>query len=150
MNTLRDALRKREEEANRVSYSKVVDVLCAAADAGAQETNVPATMLDEQVLARIEANGVIIENIPGPWVRMLWGNTRRMGEKVNWTQASTARRTLSMSLREGVIEGIDGHFATVKKKGGGIEKVALARLRLPDRESQIKEFVDALREAHGG
>jgi hypothetical protein len=67
------------------------------------------------------------------------------GDHVSWTHVSSGRKTLSMSLREGVVESIGGDFAVIKKKRGR-ETIALKRLRTKGQQSQIAEFVEAIRE----
>lgn len=70
----------------------------------------------------------------------------KVGDKVTWTHCSTRGRTLSMRLREGVIEELSGCKAIVRKSGGRRESVAIARLRSPGQKSQITEFVEIIRE----
>lgn len=69
------------------------------------------------------------------------------GDKVEWTHISQRGRTISMVLREGTIEAIDGGLAIVRTGKNRQVQVALARLRLDGQPSQIDEFVGAIREA---
>lgn len=55
---------------------------------------------------------------------------------------------MTMSLREGTIETIDGDFAVIVKRSGRRERVALKRLHGPNQRSQISEFVEILVEAN--
>lgn len=70
------------------------------------------------------------------------------GDRVQWTHVSQRGRTMSMSLREGVLESIDGELAIVRTSKNRQVQVALARLRPVNQLSQIDEFVGALREAN--
>lgn len=70
-----------------------------------------------------------------------------IGDKVEWTHISQGRRSVSMTLREGTIEQIDGDIATVRTKGRRLTQVPLKRLRADGQESQIGEFVSGMREA---
>lgn len=77
--------------------------------------------------------------------------TLKIGDEVHWTHTGSSKRTISMSRREGTIEGFirKGH-AIVKKSSGRRETVMLTRLRAIDAPSQITEFVEAIREASRG
>lgn len=68
------------------------------------------------------------------------------GDKVEWTHVSSNGRSLSMTLREGTIEQIKGDVAVVRTKGRRLVEVAVRRLRSEGQESQISEFVGAMRE----
>ena len=70
----------------------------------------------------------------------------RVGDKVTWTHCTSRGRTLSMRLREGVVEELDESKAIIRKSSGRRESVAIARLRLPGQKSQITEFVEIIRE----
>lgn len=71
-----------------------------------------------------------------------------IGTKVEWTHVSTGRRTMSMVLREGTVEGIRGEIAIVRTKGRRLIEVPVRRLRTEGQESQISEFVNGIRDAH--
>jgi hypothetical protein len=71
-----------------------------------------------------------------------------IGTKVSWTHVSQRSRTMSMTLREGVIEAVNGSVATIRKPSGRTELVNVRRLRVEGQPSQIGEFVEAVREAH--
>jgi hypothetical protein len=58
-----------------------------------------------------------------------------------------ASRARIEAVREGTIEQIDGDIATVRTKGRRLIEVPLKRLRAEGQESQIGEFVGAMREA---
>ena len=70
-----------------------------------------------------------------------------VGQRVSWTHVSQGRRTLSMFLREGVIESIDGDQAVIKKASGKRETIATKRLRTKEQASQITELVEAMRDS---
>lgn len=70
-----------------------------------------------------------------------------IGDKVSWTHVSQRGRTMSMTLREGVIEQINGAVATVRTPSKRQVIVDIRRLRLEGQESQISEFVGAMRES---
>ena len=65
-----------------------------------------------------------------------------MGDKVTWTHLVTSGKSVTMSLREGVVEGLSKGVATVRKPSGRCESVLISRLRLPGQKSQITEFVE--------
>lgn len=69
-----------------------------------------------------------------------------VGDKVSWTHVSNRGRTMSMSLREGIVESVKGDRAIVKKKRGR-ECILVSRLRVTGQKSQISEFVEAVIEA---
>lgn len=71
-----------------------------------------------------------------------------IGTLVSWTHVSQRGRTVSMSLRAGVIDAINGDVATVRKRSGKTEQVHIRRLRVEGQPSQLGEFVEAIREAH--
>lgn len=53
------------------------------------------------------------------------------GDKVQWTQTSARGRTISMQLKEGVIESINGAVATVRTgKNVSIRRVEINLRRL--------------------
>ncbi len=54
---------------------------------------------------------------------------------------------MSMRLREGTIVSIDGTTATVRTSGKRTTDVDIRRLRLDGQESQIGEFVGAMRDS---
>lgn len=70
------------------------------------------------------------------------------GDRVHWTHVSQRGRTMSMTLREGVLESIEGDLALVRTGKNRQVRIAVARLWLDGQPSQIDEFVGALREAH--
>lgn len=70
------------------------------------------------------------------------------GDKVQWTHVSQRGCTVSMVLREGTLEAIDGALAIVRTASNRQVQVAVARLRLTGQRSQIDEFVEGMREAH--
>ncbi len=70
------------------------------------------------------------------------------GDKVSWTKVSQRGRSLSMTLQEGTLETIMGDIACVRLKNGSQERVAVKLLRVEGQQSQIGEFVEALRKAH--
>lgn len=67
-----------------------------------------------------------------------------IGDEVTWTHCSTRGKSVTMSLRDGVIEELRGGVAIVHKRGGRREEVAVSRLRLPGQRSQLSEFVEAI------
>lgn len=71
-----------------------------------------------------------------------------IGTKVSWTHVSQRGRTMSMSLREGIIIALMGDVARVQKRSGKTEEIHTRRLRVEGQPSQIGEFVEAVREAH--
>lgn len=72
----------------------------------------------------------------------------QIGDRVQWTHVSQRGRTMSMSLREGTIEAIDGALAIVRTGKNRQVQVAMARLRAMGQPTQIDEFMGAMREAH--
>jgi hypothetical protein len=72
----------------------------------------------------------------------------KIGTLVSWTHVSQRGRTMSMSLRAGVIDAINGNMATVRKRNGKTEEISIRRLRVEGQPSQLGEFVEAMREAH--
>lgn len=76
------------------------------------------------------------------------GSIMNPGDRVHWTHVSQRGRTMSMVLREGVLESIDGELAIVRTSKNRQVQVAAACLRLDGQPSQIDEVVGALREAH--
>lgn len=72
-----------------------------------------------------------------------------VGERVSWTHVGGSGRTISMRLCEGTITEIAGSNAAIKPIGKGKPVVvALARLRKTGQQSQIGEFIEAMRDAH--
>lgn len=71
-----------------------------------------------------------------------------VGMKVQWTHVSTGRRTMSMTLREGTIEAINGNVATVRTPSRKLVDIDARRLQPVGAQSQIGQFVEAMREAH--
>lgn len=71
-----------------------------------------------------------------------------IGDRVQWTHVSQRGRTMSMSLREGTIEAIDGALAIVRTGTNRQVQVALARLRTMGQPTQLDEFMGAMREAN--
>lgn len=71
-----------------------------------------------------------------------------VGDKATWTHVSGSGKTMTMSLREGVVESIDENGVATMKKKKGRELVAVARLRAAGQKSQITEFVEAVVEAN--
>ena len=71
------------------------------------------------------------------------------GDRVEWTHVSQRGRAVSMVLRSGTIEAIDGALAIVRTASNRQVHIAVARLRRVGQPSQIQEFVEAMREAHG-
>jgi hypothetical protein len=69
----------------------------------------------------------------------------KLGDKVSWTKIGGSGRTVSMSLREGVVVEIVGIFARVKTSSNRIAMVEVDRLRLQGQKSQITEFVESMR-----
>lgn len=74
-------------------------------------------------------------------------NQLKVGENITWTHVSKRGKSLSMSLRCGTIEAIEGEMVTIRRPGGQRVTVELERLRRPGQKSQIAEFVEAIREA---
>ena len=72
----------------------------------------------------------------------------KIGDEIEWTHISQRSRTISMTLREGVIEQINGGIATVRTKSRRLTQVPISRLRSSGKESLISEFVSAMRKAH--
>jgi hypothetical protein len=72
----------------------------------------------------------------------------KVGEGITWTHVSKRGKSLSMSLRCGTVEAIEGDMATVIRPSGRREKVELKRLRRPGQKSQITEFVEVVMEAN--
>jgi len=73
------------------------------------------------------------------------------GDKVQWTHTSRRGRTISMQLKEGVIESIAGAVATVKTgKNNRRVEINARNLQLVGQRSQIDAFVEAVREASRG
>jgi hypothetical protein len=68
-----------------------------------------------------------------------------IGQAVHWTHVSQRGRALSMQRREGVVEAISGELATIRQKSGRKAIIAVVRLRAEQQESQIDEFVQAMR-----
>jgi len=68
-----------------------------------------------------------------------------IGDKVTWTHVVQRGKTVTLTLRTGVIESITGDMAVVKRQNGRTENIPLRRLRLPGQESQIREFIEAMR-----
>lgn len=75
-------------------------------------------------------------------------NEIKLGEGITWTHISKRGKSLSMSLRCGTVEAIEGNMVTVRRPSGSLEKVELKRLRRPGQKSQITEFVEAIMEAN--
>lgn len=73
----------------------------------------------------------------------------KVGDTVQWTHVSQRGRKLSMSLRQGVIDGFsaDGKHAHVRYGKKTVLKVLAKRLRPLDAPTQLGEFVEALRDA---
>lgn len=71
-----------------------------------------------------------------------------IGDRVQWTHVSQRGRTMSMSLREGTIEAIDGELAIVRTGTNRQVQVALARLRTMGQPTQLDEFMGVMREAN--
>lgn len=72
----------------------------------------------------------------------------KQGDKVSWTHVSQRGRTMSMSLKEGTVEKIEGKVATIRTKSNRLVEVSVGRLRAVGQPSQLGEFVEAMREAH--
>jgi hypothetical protein len=72
----------------------------------------------------------------------------KVGDQVSWTHVGGGSKTITMSLREGMVESIAGAVATVKKKSGRRERIMLVCLRTKGQKSQITEFVEAVVEAN--
>lgn len=66
----------------------------------------------------------------------------KIGAKVTWTHCTTCGKNVTMSLREGVVEELNGDMAIVRRRSRRRESVAISRLRLPGQKSQITEFVE--------
>lgn len=75
-------------------------------------------------------------------------NEIKLGEGITWTHISKRGKSLSMSLRCGTVEAIEGDMVTVRRPSGKCETVKLERLRRPGQKSQITEFVEAIVEAN--
>jgi len=71
-----------------------------------------------------------------------------IGSAVRWTVTRSSRRSMSMTLREGVVEALNGAQATVKLKSGRRADVAIAELSTHGQPTVIGSFVEALRAAH--
>ena len=74
-------------------------------------------------------------------------NTIKVGEGITWTHVSKRGKSLSMSLRCGTVEAVEGDMVTVIRPSGRRETVELKRLRRPGQKSQITEFVEVMVEA---
>lgn len=70
------------------------------------------------------------------------------GDKVQWTHVSTRGWSMSMRLREGTLESIEGELAIVRTSSNRQVQVAVKRLRAKGQRSQIDEFVEGIRDAH--
>jgi transcriptional regulator NrdR family protein len=69
------------------------------------------------------------------------------GDNISWTHVSRRGKSLSMSLRCGTVEAIEGDAVTVIRPTGRRETIKLERLRRPGQKSQVTEFVEAVVEA---
>ena len=72
----------------------------------------------------------------------------KVGDKVSWTHTSSSGRSISMSLREGVVVEIGPKFAKVKTSSKRIVELALSSLRVRGQKSEITEFVENMREGN--
>lgn len=70
------------------------------------------------------------------------------GDKVQWTHVSQRGRSVSMTLREGTLESIEGELAIVRTSANRQVQVAVKRLRAIGQRNQIDEFVEGIRDAH--
>lgn len=75
-------------------------------------------------------------------------SVKQIGDRVQWTHVSQRGRTMSMAVREGVIEAIDGALAIVRTGKNRQVQVSLARLRAMGKPTQLDEFMGAIREVN--
>jgi len=73
-----------------------------------------------------------------------------VGDRVQWTHVSASGRSISMSLREGVIESFigSGAFAIVKKRSGRRDRIKTTNLQPLGEKSGVANFMDAMIEAN--
>ncbi len=70
-----------------------------------------------------------------------------VGDTVRWTQTSTRRRIISMTLREGTVESITGEIATVRYGTKSRKDIHVTRLSLAGTPTDIDRVIRAVREA---
>lgn len=70
-----------------------------------------------------------------------------VGDTVRWTQTSTRRRIISMTLREGTVESITGEIATVRYGKKSRKDIHVTRLSLAGTPTDIDRVIRAIREA---
>lgn len=73
--------------------------------------------------------------------------TIKVGDTVRWTQTSTRRRIISMTLREGTVESITGEIATVRYGKKSRKDIHVTRLSLAGTPTDIDRVIRAVREA---
>ena len=70
------------------------------------------------------------------------------GDKVQWTETTgSGRRSISMRLKTGTLERIEGKIAIVKLPGGHLKLVGAELLQPKGARSSITEFVELMRQA---
>jgi len=74
--------------------------------------------------------------------------TFNVGDKVQWTHAMRRSQEVILERRDGVILELDDKKAKVRRLGKRRAIwIAVKRLRRPDEESQVTEFVEAMRQS---
>lgn len=71
----------------------------------------------------------------------------QIGDQVRWTNISRSRRTISMALKEGVIESIENDVATVRYGKQSRKQIHVTRLSLRGQPTDIDRALQAIREA---
>lgn len=68
----------------------------------------------------------------------------KVGDGVTWVKSSKRGRVLSMAIKEGVVQAIDGDVATVKPVGKGrLVQVRLDGLQPADgRKNQLTQWIE--------
>jgi hypothetical protein len=67
----------------------------------------------------------------------------QLGERVTWTHVSKRGRSVTMSLKQGVVLAVAGGLATVKsERGTRYYTIPLANLRRVGEKSTLTEFCD--------
>ena len=75
------------------------------------------------------------------------GDKINPGDKVQWTQTSQRGRVMSMRLRDGVVESINGSIAVVTYGKRGRMTCHVRILSLAGQPTLIDQTVEAIREA---
>lgn len=66
------------------------------------------------------------------------------GTQVTWTHVSKRGRTVSMTLREGVVVSDEGVTVTVRTKNGRSDQIAASALRIVGEKSTLTEFIETV------